>query len=265
MDRIRAYFTQESSYPSGENGLWLSVSELFRWVKGSGAIQNALLEERRKASEAYRAPLDLSSEERALVMHRFETTQLKKSVAELKARFNEAMAVLLGEQMIARHKLTSVLIQPTKKIFNQNFALTWKFDEAMEVAEALKERRDSLKKKLDHLSYLVSMLSTAAKHNLMKQVESEGTVPDQRVKLPVVVISITKYRQPSFKVRLLLHRKITKTANGVLICSRKPMEVLCDSELLHQLHFPEPTLLPADVSTKVEPRWTIELDSSFKL
>ena len=49
----------------------------------------------------------------------------------------------------------------------------------------------------------------------------------------------------------------------MLICTRKPMELICDTHLLKTLYKAQPILL-VDQSVKVEPRWNLDDEEGRK-
>lgn len=128
---------------------------------------------------------------------------MREAVA-VKRRLSEAMAIMIGEGLLYKHKFTTMFVQPTKKLLNNGEILTWKYEQAMDLAYLLKERRDILKKKLDHLAYLLYSLKMMAEHNAYKHFEvvEIGGKPSGRLMLPLVAIVVQKSKPPSFRVHI---------------------------------------------------------------
>ena len=74
-----------------------------------------------------------------------------------------------SKKLIGRHKLTSIFVRPTEKIFSEEFSTNSMYEEAMRVAVLLKEHRDSLERKVDHMSYLLETLKVVRGHSFNKQ------------------------------------------------------------------------------------------------
>jgi hypothetical protein len=81
-----------------------------------------------------------------------------------------SLEIMEGENLIVRLKLIGTFVHSTEKILSGEFSVDFMYDQAMTMAMLLKEHRDIIERRVDHLSYLLLILKILRGHMFNKQI-----------------------------------------------------------------------------------------------